>query len=86
MNQLLRKMGIVNGERENKKLEISTIIICVLILLPLFLISVYNRASGDDYDYSIITHRVVENGGNIFDILKGAWDTSAHFYNTWQGL
>ncbi len=73
-------------EQENKKLEIGTIVTCILVLLPLLVISVYNRASGDDYDYSIITHRVVENGGNIFEILKAAWDTSVNFYNTWQGL
>ena len=72
--------------RENKKAEIGMIVICFIILLPLFIISIYNRPSIDDYDYAVLTHRIVTEGGNFFDVIDGAVRTSKGFYNTWQGL
>lgn len=72
--------------KENKKIEICVIIICLLIILPLFIISIYNRPSADDYDYAILTHEIIENNGNFFELIKAAWDTDISFYNTWQGL
>ena len=72
--------------RENKKIEIAVIVLCICILLPLLIISTYNRASADDYDYAILTHQVVENGGNVFQLIGAAFDTTVKFYNSWQGL
>ena len=72
--------------RENKKIEIAVIVLCICILLPLLIISAYNRASADDYDYAILTHQVVENGGNVFQLIGAAFDTTVKFYNSWQGL
>ena len=72
--------------KENKKYQLLIILLCIGILLPLLIAGIYNRPSADDYDYAVLTHYAVQNGGNIFDILKAAWDTDVNFYNTWQGL
>lgn len=61
------------------------IAICILLLLPLFLLSLYVRPSADDYDYALLTHAAIENGGSVFAVLSAAWDTVVKFYMTWQG-
>jgi len=71
---------------KNKKQEIIIILLCLCILLPLFIVSFYNRPASDDYSYSLLTGIAAQNGGSIFDILKAAWDTNMQYYNTWQGL
>lgn len=71
---------------ENKKLELIVILLCVGIILPIIAVGFFNRPSGDDYDYALLTHLAIQNGGGIFDLLKAAWDTNVKFYNTWQGL
>lgn len=68
------------------KPEMSIIFICIIIILPLFIISIYNRPSADDFDYGILTHQIVKNNGNFFELIKAAWDTNINFYNSWQGL
>ena len=72
--------------REHKKAEVAMIVLCVAILLPIFMISFYNRASADDYDYALLTHQVIKDGGNIFELLGAAFRTTVQFYQTWQGL
>ena len=76
-------MKILNKINKN---EIIIMCICVIIILPLFIISIYNRPSADDYDYSFLTHQVIQNKGNIFELIKAAWNTNINFYNSWQGL
>ena len=72
--------------KENKKLEVLIIAICIMLLLPLFHIAIYNRPSADDYDYAYYTHQAIENGGGLLQVIKAAWDTNVTFYNEWQGL
>lgn len=62
------------------------IIACLLLLAPILFVGSYDRPFADDYDYSILTHEVVENGGNVIDIIKAAIKTDLNFYNNWQGL
>ena len=71
---------------ENKKHELLIILLCLCILLPLILAGLYNRPAADDYDYAIFTYAVVQNGGNLFDVIKSAWETNIYYYNGWQGL
>lgn len=71
---------------ENKKHELIVILICICILLPLIIAGFYNRPAADDYDYALLTHAAVVAGGNIFDIIKAAWETNIYYYNNWQGL
>lgn len=64
------------------------IIFCLVLLLPILLVGIYNRPSADDYDYAILTHKAIQQGGNfnIIGVLKAAIQTDINFYNTWQGL
>lgn len=71
---------------ENKKHELAVILLCLCILLPLIIVGFYNRPAADDYDYALLTHAAVVAGGNIFDIIKAAWETNIYYYNNWQGL
>lgn len=71
---------------ENKTNEIMIILICIIIVIPLFIIAIYDRPSVDDYNYAILTRKVIEDKGNIFQLIKAAWDTNIKFYNSWQGL
>lgn len=72
---------------DNKTLYYSIIIILMITLLvPIFMVAKYNHPSADDYDYAILTHETVLNGGNIFDVIKSAVTTSLNFMQTWQGL
>lgn len=60
--------------------------IMIIILIPIFIVGLYNHPSADDYSYSLYTYQAVNNGANIFEVIVAALKTSIHFYNTWQGL
>lgn len=64
---------------------ILAITIFILLLIPIILISRYNHPSVDDYNYSIGTYHIVKNGGNIFDIIKGAIINVYDFRRVWHG-
>lgn len=72
--------------KENKIIEIIVCLICICILLPIVIVGKYDRPSADDYSYSVYTHNVIKNGGNIFDVINAAGKTNIEFYNSWQGL
>ena len=73
-------------KKERKSLEVIVIVCCLGLLLPMLVISLYNRPSADDYGYAFLTRDVVENSGNVFQLIKAAWQTNVNYYNTWQGL
>lgn len=58
---------------------------CVVLLLPLFWLALYVRPSADDYDYALLTHEAILQGGSIFALLAAAWNTVVKFYMIWQG-
>lgn len=59
----------------------------LVLLIPVFVIALYNRPSADDYVYAVQTHAVVERSGADWRRLLGAAaDTDLYFYNNWQGL
>lgn len=70
---------------KNKR-HIIIIICCLLLLVPVLIVGSYDRPVADDYDYSIITKEVVQNGGNLLDLIGAAIQTDWNFYNNWQGL
>ncbi len=79
----------LEDSKEKPKVLFTILILCLALLLPLFIISKYNRPCADDYDYSILTHEVVENHSGLstgFHLLTAAWKTDISFYNSWQGL
>lgn len=75
-----------SATKERKWLEISVILACLAILVPIFVIAQYDRPCADDYDYAILTHEAVKAGKGLFGVLKAAWEMDVRFYNSWQGL
>jgi len=71
---------------ENKPLLVIVFFLCLLIILPLLIVGIYNRPSADDYGYAIQTHQAVQSGGGFSEIIKAAWATNVSFYHSWQGL
>lgn len=65
---------------------ILIIIVCLLLLIPILSVGSYGRPVADDYDYGILTHEVIQNGGNLFDLIMAAVQTDMNFFNTWSGL
>lgn len=71
---------------KSQKYDLLIILLCIGILLPIIAVGFFNRPAADDYDYALLTYAALQNGGNIFDVIKAAWQTNINYYNTWQGL
>lgn len=78
---------MIKTARANQKAQLLfCFAVCVLLLLPLFLVGIYDRPSADDYDYAIRTHEAVLRNEGFWGVIKAAFETDLVFYNTWQGL
>lgn len=71
--------------QKEKNRYIVYIVLCLLGIIPLLILGVYDRPSADDYSFSILTHQIYANGGNVFDILSAAFQVSINYYKEWQG-
>ena len=75
------------------KQRTSILGICVIVLVVLFLaslvpiclVSAYDRMCFDDYDYSVLTRDSVRNDGSVFGLLSAAGQVVRETYETWQG-
>lgn len=60
--------------------------ICILSIIPFFIVSFYSRPSADDFDYSYALHSIVLSGNySILTLLKASFDMMIEFYFSWQG-
>lgn len=66
-------------------IHIACIAALALILLPILWIAQYNYPSADDWSLALNTHRVVREGGNLFDVLKAALESVRSNYFAWEG-
>lgn len=76
-------------EKMNKKYSNALKIIILFILmsfLPLVLLSFFNHPSADDYSYGKFTYHVWNSTHSFVAVLKSAVETSAHFWNSCDGL
>ena len=55
------------------------------LLVPIFICSFVNRASGDDIGYSILTRNAWINSYSFIEVLKAAGQTVVNYYKSWQG-
>lgn len=60
-------------------------LLALLLLLPVFVVSLFNRPSADDYFYSTATHAVLASGGGIGALLRTAWSENLRYYQIWNG-
>lgn len=68
-----------------KKITWVALIGFVLMLLPVFYLSFINRATGDDYGYSLYTKNAWLATHSIIEVAKAIWQTLKQFYVGWQG-
>lgn len=57
----------------------------VLMLIPMFLCSFVNRASGDDYGYGALTRAAWISSHSLMAVIKAAFQTIIKYYYGWQG-
>ena len=60
-------------------------IVFIISLIPIFLMSKYDCASGDDYNYGAAAHLAYLHTGSVLAAIKGAIDTTVNTYYGWQG-
>lgn len=73
---------------KNRKEYCSVVLLSLVLiisLIPVFLMSKYDCASGDDYNYGATAHLAFIHTGSILDAIKGAISTTVNTYYSWQG-
>lgn len=75
----VRKIGILGV------CGIVLLAVFLLSLIPIGLVSEYDRMFSDDYDYSVLTRRAVSEGGGVSGVCSAAVETVRQTYDTWQG-
>lgn len=77
---------MVRFVREHERLVCWLLgIALVLSLIPVFIISGYDCAAGDDYNYGASSHLVFLSTGSVWLSIKAAWSTAVSFWYSWQG-
>lgn len=68
-----------------KKISFVTVTVFILSMLPSWYLAFYARPSGDDYGYSINTHRVWLRTHSLIEVFKAGIETTKSMCNTWNG-
>lgn len=73
------------NKNKNKYIYIIAAL-CILSIIPFFIISFYSRPSADDFDYSYTLHNIILSGNyNFLTLIKASFDMMVNYYFTWQG-
>lgn len=83
-NKISRKVGYkpINYERIAAYIAVFVLIVS---LIPLMYLGRYNHPTGDDFYYSVETHQVWEETGDIFKTIMTAVEGVKTEYFRWQG-
>ena len=57
----------------------------LLLLLPVFYLSFFNRATGDDYGYGTYTRAAFQATHSLIPLLAAVGKTVKQYYLSWQG-
>ena len=60
-------------------------VMLALSLIPIFIISGYDAAAGDDYNYGAAAHQAFLATGSVIAAIKAAWGTVISTWQSWQG-
>lgn len=93
MNYLFRICEYLWDNIRNKILSKKTIaflslIVLILTLIPLFWLGIYNHASADDFNYSILTKAALRENtgiGAFFAVIGAAIQRAYNNWASWQG-
>lgn len=72
-------------EKKFKYITLISILFSFVLLLPILYLTYVNRASGDDYGYSIYTRAAWMNSHSLVEVAKAVCRTVKSFYMGWQG-
>lgn len=86
VNKLMSKMEWKLSRFLNEKFLACFILICFIIsLIPIFMLSGINQATGDDLGYGRLTHHAWITTHSLWDVIKAAGETVHNYYGGWQG-
>jgi len=75
-----KKFDIINV------IEITTIVLFLISLIPILWVSFYSHPVFDDFSYSKYVHfAVLDPDSSLFSLIKGALREVKESYHTWQG-
>jgi len=61
------------------------LVLFLATLVPVGLVSTFDRMDFDDYDYSVLTRAAVREDDSALGLLRAAMQTVSNTYQTWQG-
>lgn len=79
-------MNLFQDEATGQRLRRVLGVLMLVVLIPVFVVALYNRPSADDYVYAAQTYAAVKSGAGWGEVLNAALETDLYFYNNWQGL
>ena len=79
-------MNLFQDEATGQRLRRVLSVLMLVVLIPVFVVALYNRPSADDYVYAAQTYAAVKSGAGWGGVLNAALETDLYFYNNWQGL
>ncbi|WP_141709462.1 DUF6056 family protein [Eisenbergiella tayi] len=78
-------MKKILGKLDNKKIAILTVFLFLISMFPIWYLSEFARPSGDDFGYSVLTHRAWLESHSLLQVFKAAFQTVKHYYTGWNG-
>ena len=69
-----------------KPLAIAVLALCIISLIPIFVMSFYATASADDFTFGRLTHQAWVDSHSFVAVLKAAFANVVFFYFNWQGF
>ena len=68
-----------------RQIATASIVVLVVSLIPIIVTSFFSHPIRDDFGYAVYVHNVVENGGNIFQMISAGIQKTINTYQVWQG-
>ncbi len=81
----MKKIGTFLEHLSNRIIAYISMGTFLLSMIPIWYLAKYARPSGDDYDYSILTHAAWTSTHSLFAVGKAALETVEKFYAEWNG-
>lgn len=74
-------MNLFQDEATGRRLRRVLGVLMLVVLIPVFVVALYNRPSADDYVYAAQTYAAVKSGAGWGGVLNAALETDLYFYN-----
>lgn len=68
-----------------KMISIIMIMGTIISMVPVLMLSIVNRATGDDLGYGLLTHHAWIDTHSLIEVFKAMCQTVRNYYYSWQG-